>query len=58
VWIGASGDRGVVGLMCVLDPNRRELELKLFVGCTREEVELACGFMRSVGLPYLVVQRE
>jgi len=40
VWIGARPDRVVTAIVCTVDLVKRDTEIKLLVGCTREEAQL------------------
>lgn len=41
VWIGTLADRNVTGVIITADVHKRDAEVKLLLGCTPEETELA-----------------
>lgn len=41
VWIGTQPERGLVGVICTVDNLRRDMEIKLLLGCTPQETEIA-----------------
>ena len=53
VWVG-SGDRKVVGIVCIVDLYKRDSEIKILLGCTKEEREKiyalhnATAFMKGI----------
>jgi inorganic pyrophosphatase len=44
VWIGASGSRDLCAAICCVDRLKGEIETKLLLGCTDDEVEAICRF--------------
>jgi inorganic pyrophosphatase len=44
VWFGSLSERRVTGAIVTIDALKRDAEVKLLIGCTREEVDqaLAC----------------
>jgi inorganic pyrophosphatase len=57
VWLG-TGPRHLVGLICTVDLWKRDMEVKLLLGCSTEEVHLICDFFTRLKLAYMVVLRE
>ena len=41
VWIGSMRQRMVTGLICSVDLTKRDVEVKLLLGCTPEEAQTA-----------------
>jgi inorganic pyrophosphatase len=39
VWIGSLAEREVTGIVCTVDQGKRDAEVKILLGCTREETE-------------------
>lgn len=37
VWCGASGNTRITGILLILDPVKKDSEIKLLLGCTDEE---------------------
>ena len=44
VWVGTSPVNGLDALLCVVDLPKREVEVKLLLGCTEGEKQLALQF--------------
>jgi inorganic pyrophosphatase len=37
LWLGSRGDREINGLLCTVDLFKRDMEIKLLLGCTEAE---------------------
>ena len=57
VWLGASGNRQVTGAVCTIDLTKRDVEVKLLLGCSAEEVTEIGRFFQGLGLPFEVIAR-
>lgn len=44
VWVGHSEDREVTAIACTIDFEKRDLELKILVGCTTEDTKRIVDF--------------
>ena len=44
VWRGSMADPRLVGIVCTVDTLKGDAEVKLFVGCTNDEVEAVDTF--------------
>lgn len=40
VWIGSLLDRRVTGVICTVDLGKRDVEIKILLGCTAEEAQV------------------
>lgn len=59
VWLGSSGSRQVVGIVCTADVMKRDAELKILLGCSAKEVVLVSSFLNdAAGLPCVVLERD
>ena len=57
VWVG-SGPKTVVGLLCTVDLWKRDMEIKLLLGCSSEEIDRIQDFFTSLQLAFVVVLRD
>ena len=57
-WVGSLHERRLVGLICTVDLERRDAEIKLLVGCTAEEMQLALRFQNQGRMAGILVARE
>ena len=44
VWIGSLNERTLTGILCTFDTLKRDVEIKLLMGCTREEIKIILNF--------------
>jgi inorganic pyrophosphatase len=47
IWIGSSGMKKVVGILCTVDLLKRDTELKILVDCTDAEIEHILDFVND-----------
>lgn len=40
VWVGSQPDRSLTAIVCSVDLVKRDAEIKLLLGCTREEAQV------------------
>lgn len=53
VWVGSLPGRQLVGLLCTVDLEKRDAEIKLLVGCAKEEMQTLlaahnCGLQSAI----------
>ncbi|MBQ8995888.1 MAG: inorganic pyrophosphatase [Oscillospiraceae bacterium] len=59
VWVGASGDLTVVGIIATVDLAKQDTEIKLLLGCSEEEIRIIDEFYGKWGMQRgLVILRE
>jgi inorganic pyrophosphatase len=44
VWLGSAASRIVDAVICTVDLNKKDSEVKILIGCTPEETEKVCDF--------------
>jgi inorganic pyrophosphatase len=58
VWLGSSGSRELTGIINTADPEKRDAELKLLLGCSSEDVEAIKHFYNATAnMPCLILER-
>lgn len=50
VFVGEEPERGVTALLTVLDPQKRDAEVKLMLGCTAAQIDQALSFYQGFAL--------
>ncbi len=58
VWLGASGERRVNGILCSIDLLKREAEIKILLGCSPAEVETLLSFMNGNSMRAIFIERK
>jgi len=58
VWVGSDPSAGVGAILCTADPRKKDVEMKIMLGCTESEVDRARRFLLEDGqLPCILVLR-
>jgi inorganic pyrophosphatase len=57
VWLGAAGRREVVALLCTIDLWKRDMEIKILLGCSGEEMGLIERFVNGRLMVCTVLRR-
>lgn len=57
VWRGSQDSSQTVACVAMVDPIRRDAELKLLLGCTSEEIDTVEDFYQRHGLAVVMVRR-
>ena len=58
VWIGSLPSRAVTGVVCTLDREKGDAEVKVLVGCTPEESEAILAVHNYGGQSAILIERE
>ena len=58
VWIGSGADISVTGIIATLDLDKRDAELKLLLGCTTEEAQIALAVHNQGSQAGILIERE
>jgi coenzyme F420-0:L-glutamate ligase/coenzyme F420-1:gamma-L-glutamate ligase len=58
VWVGSRPKRSLDGLALTVDVQKGDAEIKLLLGCTPEEKNLAVEFMCSGGMQAMLLERS
>jgi inorganic pyrophosphatase len=57
VWIGSLPDRAVTAVLCAVDLEKRDAELKILLGCTPEEAQQIVAFHNKGAQGAILIQR-
>ncbi len=57
-WLGAGESRIVTGIICSVDLFKQDVEIKLLIGCSEEEMTLARAFMDDGDLHPILIRRR
>lgn len=58
VWIGTASDRRAIGLICTVDLRKRDMEVKLLIGCSPAEIASVRDFLATLGMGHCLVLRD
>jgi inorganic pyrophosphatase len=57
VWLGAGGGHDVRGVICTVDLFKKDSEVKVLLGCTRDEMRTIVSFLNQGEMRCLLVER-
>jgi len=55
VWVGSLTKRDVTGVVCTVDANKRDAEVKILLGCSRSEMARVLSFHNQGGQTAILV---
>ena len=59
VFLGENGNKDVKGILCTIDTMKRDSEIKILIGLTKEEIQVAYEFLNeSKVLKCIFVERK
>jgi inorganic pyrophosphatase len=58
VWAGSLDRSFVTGVVATVDLTKRDAELKILAGCTKEEMETICKFHNSGSMSAMLIERR
>ncbi len=55
VWLGSLNtiDKMLTGILCTFDTLKRDIEIKLLIGCTEENMQIIQDFHQQMHTPYI-----
>ena len=57
VWVGASGNRDICGVILTVDLLKQDMEIKILLGCTAEEIQTILDFHNTKYMQAFLVRR-
>jgi inorganic pyrophosphatase len=57
IWVGALGEKKVVGALCTVDLLKRDTELKIIYDCTKDEIQSIVNFVNFNQMRALYINR-
>jgi inorganic pyrophosphatase len=58
VWIGTMPGRSVAGVICTVDLRKRDMEVKLLIGCSSTEISAVEEFFTTLKLGHQLLLRD
>jgi inorganic pyrophosphatase len=58
VWVGSLPDRRVTGILCTVDRQKRDAEIKLLVGCIPDEAQAALAVHQRDSQAAILIARN
>jgi len=57
-WRGSLPEKSLVGCLCTVDLTKKDIELKLLLGCSEAEIQTIQAFHDSPGMQSLRIARQ
>lgn len=57
VWVGSLAKRDVTGVVCTVDTDKRDAEIKILLGCSRSEMVRVLSFHHQGGQAATLVEK-
>jgi inorganic pyrophosphatase len=58
VWVGSQEPKLAKGLICSVDLNKRDAEIKVLIGCSGRETQEILAFLNDQSMRVLLVNRD
>jgi len=58
IWVGALGEKKVVGVLCTVDLLKRDTELKIICDCSHDEIQSIVNFVNFDQMRALYIKRD
>jgi inorganic pyrophosphatase len=57
VWIGSLPAKNVTAIICTIDLFKRDMEIKLLLGCTEHEIQIVTAFFTANSINHCLIRR-
>lgn len=58
VWLGSLNSKTLTGILCTFDKIKRDAEIKLLIGCTKEDIQTIRNFNTEMLTLFIPVPME
>ncbi len=58
VWRGSLEEAALDAVVCTVDLKKRDVEIKLLLGCTEDEKQIVCDFHSGTHTGIMLLRRE
>lgn len=58
IWVGSDPEQRLTGVLCTVDLHKKDVELKLLLGCTAKEIQILRRFHDGHQAAALLVERS
>ena len=53
VWLGSSASKTLTGILCTFDTIKRDMEIKLLIACTKDDIQIINNFHGDMYILYI-----
>ena len=58
IWRGSADHRQLTAIACTVDMKKRDAEIKLIIGCTKEEIAIIEDCLNSIHQSAIIIRRN
>ncbi len=58
VWVGAQTSAQIEGIICTIDLNKKDIEIKVLIGCSKSDLKTIIDFHNSDTMRAILVRRQ
>jgi inorganic pyrophosphatase len=58
VWVGAQTSARLEGIICTIDLNKKDIEIKLLIGCSEADLKTILDFHNSDAMRAILIRRQ
>jgi inorganic pyrophosphatase len=58
VWLGTAAHRRLTAIACTVDMFKKDVEIKLIIGCTDEEIDIIRDFHNTKYMSDMIISRK
>lgn len=58
VWVGAQTSARLEGIICTIDLNKKDIEIKLLIGCSEADLKTIMDFHNSDEMRAILIRRQ
>ncbi len=58
VWVGAQTSARLEGIICTIDLNKKDIEIKLLIGCSEADLKTIIDFLNSDAMRAILIRRQ
>lgn len=58
VWLGSQSSARLEGIISTIDLNKRDLEIKVIIGCSEAELKTIMDFHNSVAMRAILIRQQ
>ncbi len=57
-WIGSGSGKNITGVIMIVDPNKKDSEIKILIDCTKEEMQEILPYQNRGDMAGMLIERK
>jgi inorganic pyrophosphatase len=58
IWVGAQTSARLEGIICTIDLNKKDIEIKVLIGCSDADLKTVIDFQNSDAMQAILIRRQ